>query len=443
MSFVRRYWLLGFFIAAITCAATSASAQIINQAIGGVRVDGDGVLVNLTQVEKAELAQLRKAQLQAPSEAFVKGAKLRKISLSKLLQTLVQLAPQSADEVPPEIALLGGMTRVQYVLVYPDQHDIVLAGPCEPWTTSASGEVVGAQTGKPFVRLEDLIEALATTESAEATGVTCSIEPTAEGLRNLEQLSRAGGSDSPELTAKRMAEAVGSQSVKLGGCEGSSHFAQVLVAADYRMKRLAMKLDPAAVRELPSFMDLASRTRLRNSMPRWWMADNYEALERDADGLAWKLNGAGVKTLAEEDFFANGERKESHAAHSLAQKWADLMTAHFEELATAEPIFGELRNCMDLSVIAALIRREKLAEKASFDLAAFIASAKPCCRSYAVPSAIASEASLVRQSKGWLVSVSGGVDIDPYKAASQQTEAAGLKDVHVASISSGNAWFWE
>ena len=210
------------------------------------------------------------------------------------------------------------------------------------------------------------------------------------------------------------------------------------------MKRLAMKLDPAAVRELPSFMDLAARARLRNMMPRWWMADNYESLARDKDGLAWELKGVGVKTLSEEDFFANGERKESRAAHPLAKKWADMMTEHFEELAAAEPIFGELRNCMDLSVIAALIHREKLAEKCSFDLGQFLNAGKPCCRSFSVPTTVASEASLVRQSKGWLVSVSGGVDVDPYKVAANQRESADIAAVRQTAANNAETatWFW-
>ncbi len=36
----------------------------------------------------------------------------------------------------------------------------------------------------------------------------------------------------------------------------------------------------------------------------------------------------------------------------LAQKWADMMTEQFEALAKAQPIFAEVRGCMDLSVVA-------------------------------------------------------------------------------------------
>ena len=35
----------------------------------------------------------------------------------------------------------------------------------------------------------------------------------------------------------------------------------------------------------------------------------------------------------------------------MAQKWADNMTAHYDELAVAEPVFGDLRNCMQLALV--------------------------------------------------------------------------------------------
>jgi len=45
-------------------------------------------------------------------------------------------------------------------------------------------------------------------------------------------------------------------------------------------------------------------------------------------------------------------------------------------LAVAEPIFGQLRNCMDLALLAALITKEKLAEKAGNSLPLLMDSAR-------------------------------------------------------------------
>ena len=79
------------------------------------------------------------------------------------------------------------------------------------------------------------------------------------------------------------------------GVPDTSHFARVMVAADYRMKRLAMELragpDPRSA-ELPGD-DAGQRPRAcSNMLPRWWLAPDYEPILRDADGLAWELRGA-------------------------------------------------------------------------------------------------------------------------------------------------------
>ena len=42
----------------------------------------------------------------------------------------------------------------------------------------------------------------------------------------------------------------------VNGVPADSHFARVLVAADYRMKRLAMNFDPSPVNGLPSYLHM-------------------------------------------------------------------------------------------------------------------------------------------------------------------------------------------
>ena len=51
-----------------------------------------------------------------------------------------------------------------------------------------------------------------------------------------------------------MEEAVGPQTITVTGVPDTSHFARVIVAADFRMKRLAMNFEPAPVDGMPSFL---------------------------------------------------------------------------------------------------------------------------------------------------------------------------------------------
>ena len=105
-------------------------------------------------------------------------------------------------------------------------------------------------------------------------------------------------------------------------------------------------------------------------MQRWWLEPKYESVLRSPDGLAWEFNGASVKCMTEEDFAtANGQREHTGKPSALAQKWADNMTAHYDELAVAAPVFGDLRNCMQLALVGALVAHERLADKAGCNAA--------------------------------------------------------------------------
>ena len=138
---------------------------------------------------------------------------------------------------------------------------------------------------------------------------------------------------------------MGPQQVTYTGVPADSHFARVLVAADHRMKQLAMKLKDAPVHGLPSYLDmLKSRGQQPSSaMPRWWMACNYEPLARSNDRLSWELRGTGVKAMTEDEFIAeDGNVQGTGRADPVAKQWADQLTAHFEELSKQDSVFGEL-----------------------------------------------------------------------------------------------------
>ena len=129
-----------------------------------------------------------------------------------------------------------------------------------------------------------------------------------------------------------------------------------------------MAFDPSPVRGLPSYLEMA-KPSARHASPRFWLEPKYEALLRDADGLAFELCGSGVKAMTEEDYVAaSGNMQHSGKASLAAQNWANLMTDKYPELAVADPIFGQLQNCMDLAVVGALVVKDRLLDKAGNSL---------------------------------------------------------------------------
>ncbi len=137
-----------------------------NRSVGGVAVDADGVLRQVTVSERNEqLRQLRQGVGQAVGELNL-PAEMRKVSLRGLEAALQAAANDPQGKVPDDVRFLAGLQRIQYILVYPEQNDIVLAGPGEGWKIDEQANVVGATTGQPALLLEDLLIAFRTVEAA-------------------------------------------------------------------------------------------------------------------------------------------------------------------------------------------------------------------------------------------------------------------------------------
>ncbi len=391
----------------------------------------------LDQSTKALRARLQRipSDLQEPSE-------LRMISLKSLNVTLAELADQGKP-LPDEVRYLGGLTRAEYIFLVPEQNDIVIAGPAEAWTINAVGEVVGQDSGRPVVLLDDLLVAMRSTEAARTVGITCSIDPTAEGRQALQAYLSKQKRFHPSVV-RGAEQALGNQVITVTGVPLDSHFAGVLVASDYRMKRIAMMLEPAAIPGLPSFLEMLKNGNLKNNMPRWWMACDYDALARAEDGLAWQIRGRGVKVMTEDEFIGqDGSVSGTGRVNPTAQKWANLMTEKFDELSQVDVVFGQLRNIMDLSVLAALIAKEDLLNVAGCQLPMLLDGGTPTA-TYPVAKQVASQSSFVKRRREYIITASGGVQIDSWRAANE-TEVADLTTPYAAAttgVSTDRGWRW-
>jgi hypothetical protein len=230
------------------------------------------------------------------------------------------------------------------------------------------------------------------------------------------------------------------QTISVTGVPATSHFARVIVAADFRMKRLAMNMEPAPVDGMPSYLTMIKRGSAQSLMPRFWLAPKYEPIRRDDDGLAWEIRGQAVRCLTEQDFMKDGEKQHSGKADPTAQKWADSFTSKFEELAREDSSFGQLRNVMDLAVVGALLTKEGLIQKASFQAPGLMGDQQ--LDEYPAPRAVASKASFVRAGGRWVVSVSGGVQIFPWQIADRTAVSKDLASTR-PQLPAPKSWYWQ
>lgn len=435
------------------CIANSAWAQFGSfgfsrlGVVGGVKVDADGIVRNASIQEQGEqLRQLREAVKSASGDMAYKSS-MRMISLKKL-QEEIQKSLAANKTLPEEVLFLAGLQRVEYVFAYPEHNDIVLAGPAEDWIVRDDASVVGKQSGLPVLRLEDLLVALRTTDAAQREVISVSIEPTAEGQMRVQQvLSRLSGNGfNPEVAAPAIKEAFGPQMIKLSTVPTNSRMASTLLAADYQMKRLAMHLESSPVSGLPSYLEMAKNgTGRKGGQPRWWIAAEYKSIVHSADRLAWRIEGSPIKALSEDQYLTkSGERVGTGSVNPVAQKWADLFTERYDQLSKINSVFGDLRNAIDLNVVAAIIRSHKMEEQAGCKLDLLFGTQPDELQtpSWQVPKTIEPQCSFVHGRAGWVISASGGVEINPWKSVAQSTESDSIKGTYTKAATNKGSWWW-
>jgi hypothetical protein len=431
--------------------ATSATAhaQFFNGnfgrqgVVGGIKIDANGIAADATVADRdAMLAQMKQNIKGTPAD-FQGRSDLRMVSL-KGLQEQISLAKSSGKDFPEEVAVLGGLTAIEYVFVYPDTNDIVIAGPAEEWQLSENGSIVGKFSNKPVLYLDDLLCAFRSSELSRNEGISCSIDPTAEGIEKLNRLlanvSMTANSNFAMLE-QRMRTAFGEQTVRFSGMPADSHMAAVLLAADYQMKRLGMNLVKAPVKGLPSYIEMIRNSSAKMPQSRWWMECDYNAIERTEDATVWKISGNGIRALSEESFVDRQGMKTTGRTNAKAQKWADLLTNKMDELTTKEPVFGELKNVMDLTILAALVESHGLERLSGCDLAIIKSSQNSVeIAKLQTPKALPPQCSFIKSAGGWLTTASGGVSLDSWGVAANVKTNALLASVKPAA---NNEWCWD
>lgn len=413
-----------------------------SRAVGGISINPEGLIEETTPAFRQELRREMLDTADAVPQGLKPSAKLRKISLRGIDRAISEAYAHDMAVLPDEVRYLGGLQRIQYVLVYPEHNDIVLAGPGEGWKIDERGEVVGETNGRPVLQLDDLIVALRSVHAARQGGISCSIDPTADGRQRLEALMSQQRQFNPAIIGA-IEQALGMQQVTLTGVPEDCRFARMMVAADYRMKRIAMKLEPSPIKGLNSFLDIAPASG-SSMTPRWWLACNYEPLLRSEDGLGWELRGQGVKVLTEDEFVAeDGTVKQTGRANVPAQRWADQMTEKFNELAEVQPVFAELRNLMDLAVVAAIIEKNDLLATAKLELPMLTrAEGGATLETWNAPKTLATQSSFMKKGRNYIITASGGVQIESWQVADKSEVNAQITEVRRQAASSTSSWWW-
>jgi hypothetical protein len=432
---------------------------------GGVQIDANNVLsTRMVVANSRELTQQRWRHAQVNLNKEIQNvSELRKVSLTRLEKTVARLKAEGKP-INDDVRYLAGLTRITHVFFYPEQDDIVIAGPAEGYFLNGENRVVGMKTGKATLQLEDLVAALRAfgPDGKQASLISCSIDPTQEGLKRLQEAQRSIASQYARLqridntvvnnVGQTYYNALGYQTITINGVSNQTRFAQVLAEADYRMKLYGIGVEQPPVR-ITSFIEKAMpSTGGAGKMQRWYFQPNYECVMVNAEGDAMALEGSGVKLVCEdESVSSDGKRtRKKGGANGASRKFCASFTKNYDKLAQRATVFGELRNLVDMSIAAAFIQKTGLYQKANWDMATFSDEDEFSIEVYPAPEKVAPVMNAVIKQGQLMTPIGGGVNIQPRIAlnsdkVSVDTEGKvdSVKDsIKFENLADGQ-WWWD
>ena len=260
----RHQWGLASLVAGMLALAMTPSASQAQIAGGanGVLVDAQGVVHRQSIPDPT--GQVARDRIQAARASLDRKvatpSKLRKVSLTRL-EAVIRNCNAKNLPITDEMKFLAGLNQLKYVFYYPETKDLVIAGPAEGWVTDAVGHTVGIESNRATLELQDMIVALRAypPSGQKAPVLLLSIDPTPEGLASLNKFLRevTPNPNDGDSYAESMRQQMGSCNVVIKGMPANTHFAQVMLEADYRMKLIGFGLEKPGVK-MTTYVDRAS-----------------------------------------------------------------------------------------------------------------------------------------------------------------------------------------
>lgn len=286
---------------------------------------------------------------------------------------------QSKRSLTKEIFQQVGITKfIGYVVDEPNR-DLILIGQCAP--------------ALPYIYLDDFIIALRNiwNKYAPLRGNTyyssypgCSIDPEPNVLQGLEVLAQdiIGGSYREKIEEgiqKWHSICRSAQKVRVEGIPFDTHFARVMVKADYDMKNLVDGADSLDIPGFKSLMDMTLEIAQENiirggslsipisSMNRFWFCPGENQYVEDKGVVI--LKKCQVILLTEEEHLSRrGKVIGKERPNRLAQSFADSFSALYTEVAKQRPIYSELEALFRFVALAKIIKYKSPHKLASLDL---------------------------------------------------------------------------
>jgi Protein of unknown function (DUF1598) len=425
----------------------------------GVEIDASGVLrIKLFSDPSGALrAERIDAARKSLNEDIMRPSELRKISLNRLEAALAKRLANGETETP-EMRYLAGLTQITHVFYFPETKDIVIAGPAEGFYENINGRVLGLDTSVATLQLQDLVAALRAYSPMgdQANVIGCSIDPTQEGLQRMQAFLKAAQAEfnggNGDAIAAGLKDNLGLQTVSVRGVSPKTHFAQVLIEADYRMKLIGIGLESNTV-GITSYISKAKPSMVaKNGMQRWFFVPDYDRLRVSEDNLAMELVGQSTKLVGEtESVTDEGKRVRTKAESNRAsEQFCRSFTEKYDALAKSTAVYAELRNLMDMSIVAAFIQHQGYYEKAGWNMEVFGDEKKYSIETLETPKQVETAVNAVWKGNSLMTPIGGGVSIHARESLSSEnmkyetnSKAKAIQGQLDLSKLGNDQWWWD
>jgi hypothetical protein len=164
-----------------------------------------------------------------------------------------------------------------------------------------------------------------------------------------------------------------------------------------------------------------------------------------------ELVGRGVKLVGQAELVSSsGEREESGRGDMASKAFTNAFTNEYETLAKNTPVYAQLRNLIDLSVVAAYVQRNDWYEQSGWSIDFFGDESKFAIQTYVAPAKVETAVNAVWKGSTLVTPIGGGVRIKAEQALDQENlladEEGALAEkrasVNLSDLPAGQ-WWWD
>lgn len=429
---------------------------------GGILVDPSGLVTERTEQQQEDDAWLDNLEVlladesqqataaQASVAQWRLPARHRCVSLRGVAQQVLRTRV-SGQAIDDELRYLAGLSRIEFVVLVPQQRDVVLIGPVSG-IESHHGWLRDRRTGLPTLRLDFFAACAAAVVAGEPFG--CSIDPAPDSLATAARVSEAirRGEIPLGRAAESLRLALGEQAIRVFGTAGDTPLAHLMVEADRHMKQMALGVQPMPPGSR-NYLDVVEQ-HMELGPPdgqllRLWFTGAPQAVRVGSQGTVYQLDGRPMKLASETQLAgADGARLETQDDVRLLA-FVDAFNDDLGEIIRKYPAYGGLQSVYQVAAVAELVRRSE-AQPWIAELAAPLLLDDPAGGLLSVPRRVDSIAVGQRiehrRKRHFVLLASGGVRVEPAATLAAQFEPYPAIDAVVefaAPPAAGTSrWWW-